>query len=421
MLKRGIQKWDLVFLIINSVIGAGIFGLPAKVFALSGPYSLLAFGVCALVMMVLILVFAEVSSRFDQTGGPYLYVHTAFGPPPAFIIGWLLMLTRLFSYATLINLMVIYLSFFSDVFEQPAVRIAIILGVTALITVLNLLGIKSSTTATNFLTVGKLVPLAMFIVVGLFFVDPSALRFDDPPTLPEFSGAALLLIFAFGGFESGLVNTGEIQNPRKNLPFALITAALVITTFYILIQVVSIGTLPGLATSDKPLADAAVGFMGWGGGLVITLGAVVSILGTLNVQILSGSRLPYALSTEGQFPAVFSNVHVRYRTPVVAILFFSVLITVVSIGWNFMSSMAISVIVRLVLYALVCASLIRLRKIRPEQDHFRAPAGPLLAVLGILATIWLLSGTQWTEIIDALLWTALGLGIYAVDRWMRRR
>ena len=129
-LKRGIQRWDLVFLIINSVIGAGIFALPAKVFALSGVYSILAFVVCALVMAVLILVFAEVSSRFEQTGGPYLYVYTAFGPVPAFIIGWLLMLTRLFSYATLINLMVLYLSFFSDKFNQPEIRIAIIILLT---------------------------------------------------------------------------------------------------------------------------------------------------------------------------------------------------------------------------------------------------------------------------------------------------
>jgi len=420
MLKRGIGRWDLVFLIINSVIGAGIFGLPAKVFALSGVYSLLAFVVCAVVMMTIILVFAEVSSRFDQTGGPYLYVYSAFGPPPAFIIGWLLMLTRLFSYATLINLMVIYLSFFSESFAIPAVRITIILGITGVITIVNLLGIKGSTRLSTVLTISKLVPLAMFIGVGIFFVNPDIIRFDNPPTLPDFSSSALLLIFAFGGFEAGLVNTGEISNPRKNLPFALITAAIVITTFYILIQFVSIGTLPELATSDKPLADAAVGFMGWWGGLIITLGAVVSILGTLNVQILSGSRLPFALSVEQQFPQIFSNVHVKYRTPVAAILFFSTLIAIVSIVWTFMSALAISVIARLVLYALVCASLIKLRRDRPDEDYFKIPFGNVLAVLGIVATIWLLSGTQWAEVKDTLLWTALGLVIYGLD-WIFRR
>src|SRR5690606_36568798 len=167
MLKRGIRRWDLVFLIINSVIGAGIFGLPAKAFALSGPYSLVAFGVCAVVMLVLILVFMEVSSRYDRTGGPYLYIKDAFGNLPAFAVGWVLMLTRLFSYATLVNLLVIYMSFFSPIFQEEWMRILMIVGITSVLTSINLLGIKDSTRTTNILTISKLIPLALFIVVGL--------------------------------------------------------------------------------------------------------------------------------------------------------------------------------------------------------------------------------------------------------------
>ncbi|MDX5479321.1 MAG: amino acid permease, partial [Cyclobacteriaceae bacterium] len=181
MLKRGIQKWDLVFLIINSVIGAGIFALPAKVFALSGVYSIFAFLLCALVMMVLILVFAEVSSRFEQTGGPYLYVLTAFGKIPAFIIGWLLMLTRLFSYATLINLLILYLSFFSDTFNLPEVRIGLILLITGLITYFNWIGVKNTARVSNVLTVAKLFPLAVFIIIGLFYIDFDLMKGGTPP------------------------------------------------------------------------------------------------------------------------------------------------------------------------------------------------------------------------------------------------
>lgn len=110
-LKRSIGKWSLVLLIVNSIIGAGIFGLPSKVFALSGTYSLLAFGICAIVVMVFILCFAEISSRFDKTGGPYTYAYNALGKFPGFLTGWLLFLSRVFNYATLINLLVIYLSF----------------------------------------------------------------------------------------------------------------------------------------------------------------------------------------------------------------------------------------------------------------------------------------------------------------------
>lgn len=421
MLKRGIQKWDLVFLIINSVIGAGIFALPAKVFALSGVYSILAFLVCALVMMVLILVFAEVSSRFEQTGGPYLYVLKAFGPLPAFVIGWLLMLTRLFSYATLINLLVLYLSFFSPFFNQQEVRIGMVLLITGMITYVNWIGVKNTARISNILTVAKLLPLAAFILIGLFFIDPKLLKTGPMPSWEDFSASSLLLIFAFGGFEASLVNSGEIVNPKKNLPFGLITAAAIIAGFYILIQVVSIGTLPGLASSDKPLADAATGFMGWYGGMFITLGAVVSILGTLNVQILSGSRLPYALSLEDQLPKIFSKVHPKFATPIVSIAFFASLVAIVAISWGFMSSLAVSVISRLVLYGMVSAALIKLRKQGMEGSFYKIPYGNFMALVGIGATLWLLSGSKAEELWDTLIWTSFGLGIFLLHRIFGKR
>lgn len=420
-LKRGIQRWDLVFLIINSVIGAGIFALPAKVFALSGVYSIAAFLVCALVMVVLILVFAEVSSRFDKTGGPYLYVHTAFGPIPAFIIGWLLMLTRLFSYATLINLLILYLTFFSGFFAREEVRIGMILLITGIITYFNWIGVKNTAKVSNVLTVAKLIPLALFIVVGFFFIDTDLLEPGPIPSLTDFSGSTLLLIFAFGGFEAGLVNSGEIVNPKKNLPFGLMMAATIIASFYILIQVVSIGTLPDLASSEKPLADAANQMLGYWGGTFITIGAVISILGTLNVQILSGSRLPFALSGEDQLPAVFGKIHPRFATPHISILFFSALVAFVAIVWGFMNSLAVSVIARLILYALVCASLIKLRKTQSSKDYFRVRYGNVLAIIGILATLFLLSSTQAKEIWDTLLWTGIGVVIFVIHKWKGRK
>lgn len=239
--------------------------------------------------------------------------------------------------------------------------------------------------------------------------------------MPDFANTTLLLIFAFGGFEAGLVISGEVENPRKNLPFALMTAALIITVFYVLIQVVSIGTLPDLATSDKPLADAATRIMGYGGGLFITIGAIVSILGTLNVQILSGSRLPFALSESNQFPKIFSFVHPKFRTPSIAVIFFSVLIFIVALVWDFMGSLAISVIARLLIYLLVCGALIRLRQKSPNADYYRIPFGIPLAVIGMGATIWLLSGTQFEEIKDMVLWTVLGFVIFGLNQIFRKK
>jgi amino acid transporter len=417
MLNRGIRRWDLVLLTINSIIGAGIFGLPSKVFQLTGPYSILSFIACAAIVLVFIFCFAEVSSRFHQTGGPYAYTKEAFGEFPGFLMGWLLMLSRIFIYATLVNLQVTYLGFFSEALTTPFARIVLITSVTAFLTWVNHIGIRNMAMLNNVLTVAKLLPLAVFIGAGLFFLEAKNFTPVTTPSVKEFSQSILLLVFAFGGFESVLVNTGEIDNPRRTLPFALLAATAVVAVFYILIQVVSIGTLPGLANADKPLAEAAEGFMGRAGANMISLGAFISILATLNVLLLSGSRLPYALSLEKQLPASFSFVHQRYKTPTLSLLVISLATLAVSIGWTFLSALTISVIIRVSVYMMVCFALLKLRAARPGQtDFYRVKAGRLLAITGICLSVWLLSTAQFVEVRNAVIFLAAGILVYFLQR-----
>ena len=222
MLNRSISRWEMVLLFINGVIGAGIFGLPSKAFKEVGVYSLAALLVCAVAVFIIILCMAEVSSRFDKTGGPYLYAQSSFGPFVGFITGWLLLLTRFITFAALINLMVIYLSVFSSWFAQPSSRIITIVFITSFLAFVNHIGVKNSTRVNNFLTISKLLPLFLFIAVGLFFIEPSNFEIKYTPGFSTFSSTVLLLVFAFGGFESVLVNSGEVKNPRRNLPFALL-------------------------------------------------------------------------------------------------------------------------------------------------------------------------------------------------------
>lgn len=419
-LKRGIRKWELVLLFINSVIGAGIFGLPSKIYALSGTYSLLAFAACAAVIMTFILCFAEVSSRFDQTGGPYVYAATAFGPLPGFITGWLLILQRIFIYATLVNLLVVYLAYFLPVFKEPLPRAGCIVLVTLLLAFINHLGLKNATITSNLLTVAKLLPLTLFIVVGIFFIKPELLAVKNDLSTASFTSSVLLLVFAFGGFESILINTGEVDNPRKNLPFALIVSAVVITVYYCLIQLVCIGNLPSLATSDKPLAEAAQQFMGPAGASLIAVGALISITGTLNVLLLSGSRMPFAISMEKQFPASFSYVHPRYRTPTVSLALMSVAIIIISVLWTFLTALAIASIIRILIYLVVCFALIRLRKTSPARsDFFKVKFGYGLAISGIIFSIWLLSATKRTEVIAVIAAISIGFIIWLLTS--RRR
>lgn len=421
MLNRGIKKWDLVLLVINSIIGAGIFGLPSKIFALSGVYSLLAFGATALVVLIFVACFAEVSTQFDKTGGPYVYTLQSLGKPAAFGMGWLLQLSRWFNYATLINLQVIYISFFIPSIKEPIPRAGFILAITLFLSYMNHRGVRDSTRVSNIFTITKLAILIAFIVVGLFYIKPELFKVAEAPTLPDFSTSVLLLVFAFGGFESVLINSGEIINPKKNLPFALITGILVVTSVYCLIQTVCIGTLPDLASTDKPLADAANGFMGTTGAGIITAGAAISIFGTLNAILLSGSRLPFALSTEGQFPAIFSYVHPRFRTPTWSLVLFSVLAIAISVAWSFITALAIGAIIRVMVYMIVCIALIRLRQIKGKDAiPFRIPFGPVLAVIGIIISLWLLSSSKANEIRDVAICMLAGLLLYIFLQFAKR-
>jgi amino acid transporter len=412
----------MVLLVINGVIGSGIFGLPSKIFKETGVFSIAAFGVCAIAVFIIILCFSEVSSRFTKTGGPYLYALSAFGPLPAFLTGWLLFVTRLITFAALINLLVTYLSVFSDWFTLPSSRIITIIILTGLLAFINHIGVKDSTRVNNFLTVAKLLPLLLFIIAGFFFIETKNFEVKHTPDFSSFSSTVLLLVFAFGGFESVLVNSGEVKDPGKNLPFALLLAALVIAVIYILIQIVCIGTLPGLAASGKPLAEAAGLFMGKTGSTIIAVGALVSVTGTLNAIMLVGSRLPYAFSEEKQFPKIFSFIHPKYKTPTLSLLLFMTVTILVSVNYSFLSAASLSAITRVMIYGIVCISLIILRKKNATQTgYFKIRYGKIFAVAGIAISIWLLSSSGLKELKDVGAAIGIGLLIYFLVAWQKRK
>lgn len=422
MLNRSIGKWEMVLLFINGIIGAGIFGLPSKAFKIAGVYSIAAILVCAVAVFVIILCFAEVSSRFDKTGGPYLYAHASFGPLPAFLTGWLLFLTRIITFAALVNLLITYLAVFSPWFLQPSSRIISIAFITMALAFINHVGVKNTTRVNNFLTIAKLLPLLLFIIVGLFYMEPANFEVTAVPGFSSFSSTVLLLVFAFGGFESVLVNSGEVKNPSKSLPFALLLATTIIAILYVLIQTVTIGTLPTIGTSDKPLAEAAGLFIGKTGATIIAVGALISITGTLNAIMLVGSRVPFALSEEKQFPQLFSYVHPGFKTPTWSLLLFMSITILVSITNSFLYAATISAIIRIMIYGIVCITLIKLRKKREDQtDYFKVRYGKALAVIGLLITFWLLSSSKINEIRDVSIASAVGLIIYFVFEKYKKR
>ncbi|MGQ0542303.1 MAG: APC family permease [Blastocatellia bacterium] len=397
-LVRGIGRWDLTAIAINTVIGAGIFGLPAKVHALIGSYSLIAFIFCAVIVGFIVLCYAEVSSRFSATGGPYLYAREAFGSVVGFEVGWLYWIVRVTTFAANCNLFVTYLGFFVTDADKGSLRILFVSLVVLLIIVVNFIGIRESTLMTNVFTIGKIIPLLIFVAVGLFFVQPAHFNFDTVPEYTAFSSAVLLLIYAVVGFEAAVIPAGETKNPEKNVPFAILIALAVVAVLYILIQIVSIGTLPGLAQSNRPLADAASVFLGTFGAGLITLGALVSIVGNLNVGVLSSTRLLFGMAEQKEMPGFFSKTHERFKTPYISIVITGVVIFVLTVQSSFITALAIATITRLLVYATTCLALPVFRK---RTD---LPKAPFVAPLGVLAAIvslgligWLLTNVDFAK------------------------
>jgi APA family basic amino acid/polyamine antiporter len=412
-LVRGIRRWDLVAITINGIIGAGIFGLPAKVFSLIGTYSIIAFVACALVVALIILCFAEVGSRFDETGGPYLYAREAFNPAVAFEIGWLIWLVRITAFAANCNLLINYLGFFWNSATNSFWRASIIVLVVVVLAALNVLGIRQTAIVSNVFTIGKLVPIIIFCAVGLFFLHPQAFALGPRPNTGAFSQSVLLLVYAFTGFEMATIPAGEVREPQRNLPRALIIALFVVAVLYILIQIVCVGTLPGLAQSQKPLADAGSQFLGTAGGAIISAGAIISITGNLNILLLTGSRLPFAMAEQKQLPAFLGTIHHSFFTPYISILLTAGLMLFLTLKSSFVTALTISAIARLVTYAATCLALPVFRRRRDAPPAlFRLPGGTIVAILALVLMVWLLLNSSLHEARDAALAAAAGLVIY---------
>ena len=412
-LVRGLRKWDLVALVINSVVGAGIFGLPSQVYALAGTYSLAAYAVAALAIGLIVLCFAEVGSRFGATGGPYLYTRVAFGPLIGFQVGWLMWIARLTGLASLTNLFVTYLALFIPAASGGVPRAMIIAFMVAILSIINIVGVRASATVTNALTTGKLIPLLLLAAAGMFFVDPQRYSLAAAPAYGSFSKATLLLVFAYMGFEGAVIPSGEMRDPQRHLPFSLIVGMALVAVLYIGVQAVCIGTVPELARSERPLSDAALQMVGPAGAVLMAAAALVSIGGTLNAIVFATPRLLFAMADNGELPRVLSQTHARFQTPAAAIIVTAAAAGVVAEFSTFISALTISTIVRLVAYIATCVALPALRR-RSDVPAaaFRTPAGWLVSGGAIALGVWLLSNTAWAELRLGAIAVIVGFAIY---------
>jgi amino acid transporter len=416
-LRRALGRWDLTGVGINQVIGSGIFLLPASLALQVGGWSWIAVALVALLALLIALNFAEAGSRFEGTGGAYLYTRAAFGRFVSFEVGWMLWVARATSWASVVNGLADALGYYWPGALGGALRTAIIATVVLSIMAVNIIGIRQSAIVVNTLTWAKLTPLVIFILVGLPYVTPAALVPGVAPGWEQISTSALLLIFAFGGYETIPVPAGEAKDPRRAVPFAMIATVLVVAVVMILAQIVSLGTLPGLAASRTPLADAAALFMGGSGALLMTAGATVSMTGNNMGQALSGSRNLYALAEQGDLPRLFGRVHPRFQTPDFAIVFTSLVALVLALSGSFVAMAAASAVARLLVYAGTCASVLVLR--REGRAAFTIPGGPVVPVVALVVSVAILYGASALQLQVGIVAIAVGAALFLAARRLR--
>ena len=417
-LRRELGRWDLTAIGVNQVIGAAVFAQPALLAAQAGAWSPWMVAAVGVASMLIALSFAEVGSRFDGTGGPYLYTRAAFGRFAAFEVGWMLWFTRAASWAAVINVLATSLGYYWPAFRGGWPRSTVITAIIVVIAGINIRGIRQSSIVVNILTVGKLLPLAIFIAAGLFAVDWTRLAIDQPLTLSSALSSGLLLIFGFGGYEVIPVVAGETKDPRRAVPFALIVTITVVALIMTLTQIVALGTLADLARSATPLAAAAALFLGAGGAALMTSGATVSASGNNMGQALSGTRNLFALAEHGDLPAFFGHVYPRYRTPVNAVLVTAAVSLVLALSGRFAALAAASAISRLIVYVFTCAAAIRLRQPRfaatVKPAMFTVPFGPVIPAMAIVIALAILFGATPQQLRSGLLALVAGAGLYLV-------
>jgi len=416
-LKRALGRWDLTAVGVNQVIGGAIFLWPAQVAAQIGAWSPVGFILIAILSLSVALCFAELSSRFDATGGPYLFTRAAFGDFVGFEVGWMQWFSRASSQASIMAATAVALGYYVPSLTTGWPRAGFLIALTLVFAAINIRGIRQSALVVDALTIAKLAPLAVFIVVGLAFVQPQRLTTLPSITMQQALAGGLLLIFIYGGYETVPIPAGEAINPRRDVPFALIATIVAVAIVMTLVQIVAQGVLPNLAEHATPIADAAAAFLGGAGALMIGVGSVVSMTGNNAGQVVNASRTLYALAERRQLPAVFARIQPRFQTPVNAIVFTSTVAVALALSGSFAAIAVVSALARLLIYAGSAAATLKLRSIATADVNaatFTAPLGPTAPAVAMCVCVLLGAGATREQLLGGGAALVAGAVLYAL-------
>ncbi len=418
-LRRDIGFFGASFLVLNSMIGAGIFALPGKVAVNAGLLSPWLFLVVGVLFLSVVLTFAELASYYEKTGGPVIYATEAFGPLAGFSTGWVIYLARMTAFAANATVMATYLASLNDFFAGDIARAVIISVLTVGLTWANVLGVKDGVRTMGVFTILKVTPLLLLVLIGMQHVTGGSLFPGAPFIADELGGTTLLLIYAYVGFETLAVTAGETSNPRSMLPKALVGTVVATGLLYFLIVLVFVSIIAPDQYASATLVDVGRVLAGSFGAFAITLAAVFSIGGNLASSMIAAPRLIFSLAEHRLLPRWFGHIHVSYATPDRCILIMGGMALVLALTGSFVKLAVASSVARLLGYLICIASLPAIRrKASPEvrKNAYRLKGGYSIPVVGLAVCIWLLMQSKADSWIAVSILIAIGMFFYWIEK-----
>ncbi len=423
-LKRVIGVSGLTLTLINGVIGAGIFALPAIVSIALGAFSVFGYIFCGILFAAIMFCYAEIGSRITTSGGSYAYVEAAFGNLPGYIINWMYFFGwGIISCAALMNIIADSLAVLFPVFANTLIRDVLFFILSAFMILINVFGTKQGVVVVKIITIIKMLPLLGIIILGFSYVKATNLHWEHFPSLKTFGDTTLILFFAFAGFESSLGASGEIKNSKRTVPLSICIAGIFVLIVYMLLQTVVQGVLGTQMALYKnaPLAAVADKIIGPAGATILLFCAALSCFGNVTADVLCTPRSLFAGANDGLFPKFLGKVHPKFATPYLAVITYGLLIFIFSVAGGFQQLAIMASAIILLVYLAVILATIKLRKKRMEEDKksFRAPGGIITPLIGVGAIIWLLTSLGKWEILSTLIFITIIIVIYFVTRLIK--
>ena len=420
-LKREVGVWGLSLNAINLTIGAGIFVLPAIVAEKLGAASFMAYLFCAVLIILIMLCFAEVGSKITTSGGAYAYVDAAFGPFIGFIINTLFWLGYcIMADAAIANALYDLIKDFHPIFQFSLSKIIFISLLFSLFAFVNILSVKSGVRFVVITTILKIVPLLLIIVIGIFHISKENIIVHSIPEFKTIGETSLLLLFAFFGAETALNISGEVKNPNKTIPKSIFISIASVVIIYLLLQFVAQGVLGNdlIKYQAKPLLAVALKIVGPIGGVIILIASIVSMFSLLSGDVLATSRVLFAASEKKLLPSFLSKLHPKFATPYFSILVYSFFVVIFAVSGSFKSLAVLSSSSILIIYLAVVLSTIKLRFVKQKisVSSFKIPFGLTIPILSIVAIIWFLSNLKLAEFRALFIFILITIAYYFINK-----